>query len=132
MGSFTSSKVFSRLIFIAPFGGSIGGSIGDLLKPRVESLDIVHTTQSSVHVEATVNFTNPTPYSATIPYVDVLLLSNGTTLAHLGGRAMSIVPGNNTGVSITAVWNPLAFGEDAGMIAGRDFLSDYISGNSFL
>jgi hypothetical protein len=132
VGSFTSTKVFWILIFLAPFGGSIGGSIGDFLKPRVESLDIVHTTQSSVHVEAIVNFTNPTPYSATIPYVDVLLLSNGTTLAHLSGRAMSVVPGNNTGVSVMAVWNPLAFGEDAGVIAGRDFLSNYVSGNPFL
>lgn len=91
----------------------------------------MHTTQSSVHVEATVNFTNPTPYSASIPYVDILLLSNGTALAHLTGNTMSVVPGNNTGVSVTAVWNPSVFGEDAGVIAGRDFLSNYVSGNSF-
>lgn len=128
MGSSLKTKALGILIFIAPFGGSIGGTIGDLLHPRIESLDVVHTTQSSVHVEATVNFTNPTLYSASIPYFDVLLLSNGTTIAHLGGQEMSIVPGNNTGVSVSAVWNPSTFGQEAGVIAGREFLSNYVSG----
>ncbi|KAH8697198.1 hypothetical protein BGW36DRAFT_378185 [Talaromyces proteolyticus] len=107
-----------------PFGSSVGG----LINPKVESLDIVHTTQSTVLVQATVNFTNPTPYSASIPFIDCLLLSNGTAIAHITGHAMSIVPGNNTGVSIDVLWSPLASSGDAGVIAGRKFLSNYISG----
>jgi hypothetical protein len=109
----------------APFGSSIGG----LLKPKIETLEILHTTHSTISLKATVNFTNPTPYSATIPYIDCLLLFNGTALAHVTGRSLSVVPGDNMGVSFEALWSPLASSGDTGVIKGRELLSSYVSGN---
>lgn len=115
------------LCLIAPFGSSIGG----LIKPKLESFEILHTTPSTISLQATVNFTNPTPYSASIPYVDCLMLFNGTALAHVTVRELSVVPGDNSGVVFEALWSPLAAGGDAGVIAGRDLLSGYVSGIFF-
>ncbi|EED23779.1 conserved hypothetical protein [Talaromyces stipitatus ATCC 10500] len=108
-----------------PFGSR---PIGSLIKPRVESFEILHTTQSTISLQATVNFSNPTPYSASIPYIDCLMLYNGTALAHVTGRSLSVVPGDNIGVVFEALWSPLAAGADIGVIAGRELLSNYISG----
>ncbi|OKL59225.1 hypothetical protein UA08_05673 [Talaromyces atroroseus] len=107
-----------------PFGSSIGG----LIKPKIETLEILHTTHSTVSLKATVNFTNPIPYSATIPYIDCLLLFNGTALAHVTGRSLSVVSGDNEGVSIEALWSPFASSGDTGVIRGRELLSSYVSG----
>lgn len=109
-----------------------GSAVGDLIKPRLQSFKILHTTQSTVSLQATVNFTNPTPYSATIPFVDCLMLFNGSALAHMTGRELAIVPGENTGVTVEALWNPLAAGGKKGVEAGRELISSYISGIFFV
>lgn len=57
------------------------------------------------------------------------MLFNGTALAHVTGRALSVVPGDNIGVTFEALWSPLAAGGDIGVIAGRELLSSYISGS---
>lgn len=56
------------------------------------------------------------------------MLFNGTALAHVTGRSLSVVPDNNTGVIVEALWSPLASGGDAGIVAGRELLSSYVSG----
>lgn len=40
---------------------------------------------------------------------------------------MNIVPGNNTGLAVRAIWNP-SWGGDAGVEHGRDLISRYLSG----
>lgn len=98
--------------------------------PRVESLKISQTTKSTVLLEARINFTNPTNYSAYIPYVDVKLLYNGTDVAHLTARELSVSPGLNSNIVIDASWNPQDMSGEKGVLAGRDLLSRYVSGGS--
>lgn len=106
---------------------SAGDSIGQL-NPRVVSLQLKNTTNSSLFVSTKLNFTNPTEYSATIPFVDVLMLYNDTAIAHVIARNISVVPGNNTNVSVDFLWSPLDAGGREGVGKGRALLSSYISG----
>lgn len=108
---------------LAPYGQSLTD-----INPRVESLRLLHTTETSVLVQAVVNFTNPTKYAATIPLADLLLSYNGTGVAHLIIRDVSVIPGSNSGVSLELLWNPLDSNGTDGVAAGRDMLSQYVSG----
>lgn len=109
-------------IVIAP-----GTSI-DHLHPRVVSLEIKNTTESSLYVSTQMNFTNPTNYSATIPFMDVLMLYNRTALAHIVARNITIIPGNNTKVPIDFLWSPLDISGVDGKEAGRALISSVASG----
>lgn len=109
--------------FLAPVGGGF-----EALHPRIESLEISHTTESSVLLKVNVNFTNPTAYSAKIPLTDLSVLSNGTAVGHVTGRDLVVKPGVNTGVSLDVSWNPLESGGKEGVIAGQDLVSAYVSG----
>ncbi|PGH27491.1 hypothetical protein AJ80_00732 [Polytolypa hystricis UAMH7299] len=105
----------------------LGGGFTDL-KPNVESLEILHTTASSIEVQAKITFTNPTNYSAYVPFVDLILNHNGTDVAHVTGRNILVFPGTNSGVEINGLWNPKEMSGEAGVAAGRDLLSRYVSG----
>ncbi|KAF2720834.1 hypothetical protein K431DRAFT_285532 [Polychaeton citri CBS 116435] len=98
------------------------------LRPKVYNLTIIETAKHSLAIAANVNITNPTRYSATIPFADVHILANGSLIAHATVRNMSLVPGNNTGLVASAVWSPLELGGKEGHEIGREFLSQYISG----
>lgn len=98
------------------------------LSPRIESLELGPTTESSMLMRTTVNFTNPTKYFATVPLFDVMLLYNSTAVAHMTARDVSVVPGNNSGVQVDLLWNPLDSGGSSGVNAGRELVSQYISG----
>jgi hypothetical protein len=116
-----------NILAIDPAIASIGDSL-DHLNPRVVSLRLGDTTESSMLVYTQMNFTNPTEYSATIPFVDLLILYNDTAVAHATAQNISVMPGNNSNVPITLFWCPLdADGED-GVEAGRALLSSYVSG----
>ena len=97
------------------------------IAPKLYGLEVVETTPDSVTLEAFVNMTNPTPYYATIPYVDINLLVNDTILGHATARNMELHPGNNTGLHVSAVWDPTAGGHSAPGVA-RNFISQYVSG----
>ena len=88
-----------------------------------------HTQLSqNLVIQAEVNFTNPTKYSATIPFVDISIEKNGTTLGHAQVINATIVPGKNTNVVAKAFWQPgVASGND-GIKVGKELLSQYISG----
>lgn len=105
----------------------IGGTLGDL-DPKIESLKITETTKSSVSILAKLNFTNPTRYSAYIPFIDFLLAYNDTVVGHVTGRDISVLPGNNTGVEVYGQWNPEDASGKKGIDAGREMLSEYVSG----
>lgn len=108
---------------LAPYGQSLSD-----INPRVESLKLLHTTETSVLVQAMVNFTNPTKYAAMIPLADLLLSYNGIGVAHLIMRNVSVVPGSNSGVPLELLWNPFDSNGTDGIAAGRDMLSQYVSG----
>ncbi|KAJ5725748.1 uncharacterized protein N7483_007105 [Penicillium malachiteum] len=91
---------------------------------------IVETTDSSLSVLTRVNFTNPTEYSATIPFADALVLSNNTALAHVTARNFSLAPGDNTNVEVEFSWDPLRNGGLDGIKAGQALISSFISGSN--
>jgi len=98
-----------------------------MLKPQVGGIRILETTYTSMRMEAIVNLTNPTPYSAYIPSVNVHILSNGSLVGIAAAQGLRVGPGNNTNLVVGATWNP-SLGGDDGVLAGRDLLSQYISG----
>ncbi|KAJ5907775.1 hypothetical protein N7495_000457 [Penicillium taxi] len=98
------------------------------IDPRIVSVRLGHTTESLLSVSTLVNFTNPTPYSATVPFVDVLMSFNGTEVAHIIARNISVISGDNTNISVDFLWNPSDFGGPDGVEAGRTLMSSYISG----
>ncbi|KAF3491886.1 uncharacterized protein GIQ15_01403 [Arthroderma uncinatum] len=118
-----------------PSGGNIvvkppyGGKITDI-KPRIQSIEIVETTKDSVLARANVNFTNPTNYTAHIPYINIKLVHNSSDVAHIIGHNVHVGPGQNSGVQIDALWNPLESGGEEGVAAGRDLVSKCVSGRN--
>ncbi|KAJ5342010.1 hypothetical protein N7541_011134 [Penicillium brevicompactum] len=110
-----------------PVKTSFGNPLGRL-NPRVISLRLGDTTESSMTVSTLVNFTNPTQYSATIPFVDLLILYNDTTVGHITAQNLSIAAGNNSHVPIDFLWCPSDLSGDHGVEAGRALFSSYISG----
>ncbi|KAF9887854.1 hypothetical protein FE257_009514 [Aspergillus nanangensis] len=108
-----------------PYGGSI-----DKLDIRVDSLELESSTESSVTVKTRVNVTNPSPYSASVPFFDFRVMYNGTRVAHVTARDISITPGVNTGLHIDLKWSPFDLDGPAGVSAGREMLSHYVSGTN--
>lgn len=79
-------------------------------------------------MKTTMNFTNPTKYSATVPLLDLVMLYNATTVAHVTARDLSIVPGHNSGAQFDLHWDPLDLSGTDGVKSGRQMVSQYISG----
>ena len=92
---------------------------------QIGSLEIYETTKTTFRLEAKINITNPTEYSATVPYVDLLLLNNGTVLGHATASNVSVVPGFNYNIPVKSLWDPVG---PKGAAVGRELLSQYISG----
>lgn len=111
-------------IFVKPI--SRGGF--SELKPQIGSLEIVETTESSVTIQAKVNITNPTEYSAYIPYININILNNDTILGNLIAKELEIIAGNNTDLVTTAIWNPSVASGHHGTEVGRNLISQYVSG----
>ena len=104
-------------------GGGLQG-----FAPEVGSLKILESTRSSLLIEAKVNITNPTNYSATVPYVDINLFSNNTLLGHATAERVNVVPGRNEDILVKATWDPSGLSGNRGINIGRELLSQYISG----
>ena len=111
-------------VFVKPIGG--GGLSG--FKPQIGDLEILETSKSSLKLQAKVNLTNPTEYSANIPYVNVHILHNDTLIGHATAENIHVVPGNNTNLLVEALWSPFELGGQDGSEVGRNLLSQYISG----
>jgi len=95
---------------------------------KMGNLSIVETSPTSITLHVHVNFTNPTNYSATVPYFDIDILVNGTHLGHAMARDVEVRPGNNTNVVVSAVWDPYSNGGAKGKQVGAELLSQYVSG----
>ena len=74
------------------------------------------------------NFTNPTKYSASVPYFHVNILNNKTLLGYAVAKDVVITPGRNEDILIKALWDPSGLGGHNGTAVGRELLSQYISG----
>ncbi len=98
------------------------------MQPKVGDLRILETSKTSLKLEARVNFTNPTKYTAQIPYINIHILNNGSIIGDATAREVNVKRGNNSNILIQATWDPTKYGgEKAGKI-GRELLSQYISG----
>ncbi len=104
-------------IFIKPIRG--GGDGFDMPQPEVKGLEIVDSTETSLTLQARVNATNPTEYSATIPFCNVSIFVNETRVGYAWVTDQTIVPGPNN-LTARASW-------ETGKI-GAEWLSQYISG----
>ncbi|KAK2070849.1 hypothetical protein P8C59_005314 [Phyllachora maydis] len=72
------------------------------LRPEIGNLEVVDTTASSMTLQAFVNLTNPTPYSAFIPAVSIHLLCNDTFIGEIIAEGLNITTGNNTDLQVKA------------------------------
>jgi hypothetical protein len=95
--------------------------------PRLESVEVGSTTYSTMLVKTRVNVTNPTPYSASVPYADFMMLYNGTKVAHITALDIALASKADATVHVDIMWEPSEGGED-GVEAGREFLSKCVSG----
>lgn len=111
------------------FGSALSGHNLTNYDIQVGSLEITETTKSTFGLAAKINITNPTEYSAWVPYVDILLLNNGSVLGHATARNISVVPGPNYNLPVTSLWDPVG---RKGAAVGRELLSQYISGMSLI
>ena len=111
------------LIVSTAFGGRL-----DSFTFQVGSFKIVDTTKRSLTLEAMANFTNPTEYSASIPFMDIKLFGNGTEVGHAIMRNVTVVPGRNDNVVARVLWDPWTPSGKEGRALGRELLSRYISG----
>jgi hypothetical protein len=102
----------------------------DSFAPKLGTLSIIGTTKDAITLEANVSFKNPTEYSATVPFADVNILSNGTFIGHAIARNIKVVRGMNENVLLQAVWDPSAVGR-GGRNVSRELLSRFISGEKY-
>ncbi|KAF2198402.1 hypothetical protein GQ43DRAFT_378707 [Delitschia confertaspora ATCC 74209] len=96
--------------------------------PKIGGLTIIDTSPTSITLSALVNFTNPTKYSATVPYFNINILVNGTVLGQAIAEDIIVRPGNNTNMPVKVVWDPFTNSEKPGKEIGSELLSQYISG----
>ena len=108
---------------LAALGNDLLGSAA----PQVGAVEITDTSPTSISLRASVNITNPTPYSAHIPFISIYIENNGTTLGEARAENIHVKPGNNTNLAVSATWNP-SMGGERGIQRGRDLLSEYLSG----
>lgn len=97
------------------------------MQPQVGNLEVVDTSPVSISLQASVNVTNPTPYSAYIPWISIHIENNGTVLGEARAKKLTVKRGNNTNLKVTAIWRP-SLEEGNGEQIGRDLISQYISG----
>ncbi|OAL32620.1 hypothetical protein AYO20_07930 [Fonsecaea nubica] len=92
---------------------------GDFQMPEIKGMEVVATSETSLTLQARVNVTNPTDYSAKIPYCNVSIWVNDTRVGYAWATSQQVVPGPNN-LTANASW-------EVGKI-GREWLSQYISG----
>ena len=88
----------------------------------------METSTTSLTLSALVNLTNPTEYSATVPFIDIHIYNNGSLLGHATAKNIVVGPGDNDNLPVTAVWDPLTSGGETAKAVGIELLSQYISG----
>ncbi|KAG5927727.1 hypothetical protein E4U42_001885 [Claviceps africana] len=100
------------------------------LAPQVGELQILNTSSTGVHVRALVNMTNTTPYTASIPFINIHLLKGTHLIGEAITRNLHLASGRNHDMVIEATWDPSSFGGDQAHQVGRHLLSEYLSGKN--
>lgn len=100
------------------------------LKPDVDELRILNTSETGATIQARVNFTNPTPYTASIPYFSAHIFTNGSMIGEAVAQNVTLGRGNNTNNYIQATWDPTSFGGEKARQVARGLLSEYLSGKN--
>ncbi|KAI9843873.1 MAG: regulator of (H+)-ATPase in vacuolar membrane [Sclerophora amabilis] len=124
LGTFIIKEVPAEgKIAVKPISGSL-----DSFAPKIGSLKILDTSETTLVLQALVNLTNPTAYSASVPFIDINILSNDTLVGHATARDVEVVPGLNENIIVEALWDPASPSGKKGRDVGRELLSQYISG----
>ncbi|KAI4099254.1 MAG: hypothetical protein LQ339_006046 [Xanthoria mediterranea] len=110
-------------VYVKPISGG-----NTTFSPEVGALEILETSKTGLTIQAKVNVTNPTEYSATVPFIDINISVNDTVLGHATVRDVSVVPGPNHDLAVIAVWDPSRTSGKKGAHIGSELLSQYISG----
>lgn len=106
---------------------------GDLLtglNPQVGEVHILNTSTVGLRLQGLVNVTNPTPYTATIPYINIHILEKENLIGEAIVKDMQFRKGNNTDILAEATWDPTSFGGKEGRVAAQRLLSEYLSGKN--
>ncbi|KAF3007725.1 hypothetical protein E8E13_009752 [Curvularia kusanoi] len=109
-------------------GPDDGKSPMERLNLKVGDMAIVDTSPTSITLQMKSNFTNPTNYTATIPYFNINVLVNGTLIGSATVENSTVRPGNNSGTVVTVLWDPYNYGGAKGKEVGAEWLSQFISG----
>ncbi|PMB73319.1 hypothetical protein BM221_000740 [Beauveria bassiana] len=109
--------------------GLSGGLIGNF-KPRIGNIRIRNTTSTAINLECAVGFTNPTPYTVSVPFINMHVVSDENILGDVTVKDLLVGDGNVTDTAVSASWNPAGLGGDTSREAGRKLISDYISGKN--
>ncbi|KAI9796799.1 MAG: hypothetical protein M1825_006508 [Sarcosagium campestre] len=123
LGQFIIKEIPAKgAVSVKPISGF--GSVA----PQINSLRILDTSKSSLALEASLNFTNPTKYYGTVGFVSINILNNNTVLGNATAMDVAVSPGNNANIIIHALYDPLSSSGKEGQAIGRELLSRYISG----
>lgn len=91
-------------------------------------LKILDTSRTSLTLEAKVNFTNPTEYTATVPFFNIHILSNDSVVGQATVSNTEVVAGNNSNAVVRVLWDPATLGDANSSAIARNLISQYISG----
>ncbi|KAL5389076.1 hypothetical protein PMIN06_009599 [Paraphaeosphaeria minitans] len=134
LGGFAVREIPAEgVVPVKPIGRGNGNGSGGAhnissLALKIGNLSIIDTSRRSITLTANVNITNPTNYSATVPYFNINLLVNKTVVGQVTAKDIEVHPGNNTNLLVTAIWDPFTHSGAKGKEIGRQLLSQYISG----
>ncbi|KAI1825411.1 hypothetical protein F4861DRAFT_199162 [Xylaria intraflava] len=103
------------------------GDIGTI-NPKIGSLRVMNSSLDSITLQALVNITNPSPYTAYVPFFNVHFLVNGSILGSGTIQNAGIRKGSNNNLPVTVTWNPATKGDSDDRQVGRDLISQYLSG----
>jgi hypothetical protein len=116
------------LTYDPAIGNHKGNNDVSTFAPKIYNLSIIDTSRTSINLQAHVNLTNPTNYSATVPYFNINVLVNQTVLGQAIAKNVFVHPGNNTGILVNVVWDPFTHSGETGKKVGKELISQYISG----
>lgn len=100
------------------------------VNPRVGDIAVLNTSTTGINLKASVNFTNPTPYTATIPLLNIHLFAHDSLIGEATVEDVDMKLGKISDVFVRATWDPEGLGGEKSKEAGRKLLSDYLSGKN--
>ncbi|KAK2600155.1 hypothetical protein QQS21_005100 [Conoideocrella luteorostrata] len=100
------------------------------LNPQVGEVHILNTSSTGVHIRTSVNVTNPTTYTASIPSMNIHILKGEHIIGDANVKGLHFRHGHNNDISVEATWDPDSFGGEKAHRAASRLLSEYLSGKN--